>query len=152
MRPILAILAALITASCDDGSPPSQISENPTTPAPAPATTPQKTGRVTAIAFSDFYALQQKNAVLIYDVRPSFYHRLGHIPGAVSWPKSNYDDQVSIREIEIKNAITAGKPVVLYCTDLACPDALNVATSLSKRGHDIAILQGGYEAWKLVTQ
>ena len=105
-------------------------------------------GRVTRIALGDFFALQQSGEVLIYDVRPAFFHSLGHIPDSVSWPKSAYTRQLESREEQIREAVAAGRPVVLYCTDLACPDARDVATRLAARGHDVRVLEGGWEAWK----
>jgi len=105
-------------------------------------------GRVTRIMLGDLFALQQSGEVLIYDVRPAFIYRLGHIPGAISWPKNAFNSQIAQREIEIKTAKKARKPVVLYCTDLACPDARTVADQLAARGHSVTILEGGFDAWK----
>lgn len=96
----------------------------------------------------DLFALQQSGEVLMYDVRPAFFHSLGHIPGSKNWPKRDYEKQLSLREGEIRAAAAAEHPVVLYCTDLACPDALVVATRLAARGHHIQVLEGGWDAWK----
>ena len=105
-------------------------------------------GRVTRIALGDLFALQQSGDVLIYDVRPVFFHSLGHIPDSVNWPKSAFSRQLATREAEIRAAREADRPVVLYCTDMACPDARDVATRLAERGHHTRVLEGGWEAWK----
>jgi len=95
-----------------------------------------------------FFAMQQAGELLIYDVRPGFVHAFGAVPGALNWPESAFDSQLDSREAEIDTAVAAGKTVVLYCTDAACPDSRKVATRLAARGHDVAILEGGYALWK----
>lgn len=107
-----------------------------------------KPGMLTSMRIGDLYQLTQSNAALIYDVRPKLIYALGHIPQAISWPKNNYKKDLDKHEPNISAASKSNKPVVIYCTDLACPDAKIVAKALSERGHNISILQGGYEAWK----
>ena len=113
---------------------------------------PAETGKLTSIPLGDLYQLVQKNAVLIYDVRPMLIYKLGHIPGAVSWPKDDFDRYYEKQAANIRAANASNTPVVVYCTDLACPDGLTVATALSKRGHSVSVLQGGYEAWKIAAE
>jgi rhodanese-related sulfurtransferase len=120
--------------------------KNSTPVEPKPAT-PQG-GRVTRIMLGDLFQLQQTGGALIFDVRPGFIYQLGHIPGAISWPKNSFQSQLSAHETEIVAARAAKKPVVVYCVDLACPDARTVAGLLAERGHSIAVLEGGYDAWK----
>lgn len=109
---------------------------------------PQKPGQITLMSIGDLYQLSQSNAVLIYDVRPKLIYSLGHIPRATSWPKSDFQRDLPKHEGNISSAIKSNMPVVIYCTDLACPDAAIVAKGLAGRGHKVSILQGGYEAWK----
>ncbi len=113
---------------------------------------PVQAGKVTSIPLGDLYQLVQKNAVLIYDVRPMLFYKTGHIPGAVSWPKNDFDRYYDTQAPNIRAANASNTPVVIYCTDLACPDGLTVATALSQRGHSVSVLQGGYEAWKIAAQ
>ncbi|QTN31277.1 rhodanese-like domain-containing protein [Akkermansiaceae bacterium] len=110
---------------------------------------PMQPGSVTRMPLGDLYQLVQSNAALIYDVRPAIYFRMGHIPGAVSWPKSKLAADLPANEARIRSANSANTPVVIYCTDFACPDAVSVANALAARGHRVSVLQGGYEAWKI---
>lgn len=112
---------------------------------------PAKAGGVTRMPLSDLYQLVQSKAALIYDVRPAFSYGMGHVPGAISWPQSKFEDGLAEHEPRIRAANAANTPVVIYCTDLACPDAVTVATALAARGHSVSVLQGGYEAWKIAT-
>ena len=105
-------------------------------------------GRVTRIPLGDLFHLQQENRALIFDVRPAFVYKLGHIPGAVNWPKTSFKSQLAVHEPQIAVARAAQKPVVLYCVDFACPDARTVASWLAERGHSVSVLEGGWDAWK----
>ncbi len=111
-----------------------------------------RTGKVSRMPLGSLYQLVQGNSVLVYDVRPSFVFALGHIPGAINWPKKSFEKDLSKNEPAIRTAYARNIPVVVYCTDLACPDGLAVATALSDRGHSVSVLQGGYEAWKTATE
>jgi rhodanese-related sulfurtransferase len=117
-------------------------------PADAPAF-PVKPGQVTRMPLGDLYQLVQSNAALIYDVRPAVFYKLGHVPGATSWPKAAFQRDLAKYEPQIRAANAGNTPVVIYCTDLACPDAVTVATSLAALGHNVSVLQGGYDAWKV---
>jgi len=122
----------------------------PAPPEPAPvAPPPPKPGTVSQIPLGTFFDKQQTGQVLIYDVRPAFHYSLGHIPSAINWPKNRFESGLPNQEPRLKAAIAAEKPIVLYCTDPACPDARTVAAELSLLGYDTAILAGGWEAWKL---
>ncbi|MEO8616722.1 MAG: rhodanese-like domain-containing protein [Luteolibacter sp.] len=152
----LSSVSALALASCADtptqsinGSyhkPP--VTEERQAPLANAGDFPVKQGRVTRIALGDFFQRQQAGRALIFDVRPGFYYSLGHVPGAINWPRARFDSGLATYEPKIQSATAEGKPVFLYCTDLACPDALAVAEKLAARGHSIAVLQGGWEAWK----
>lgn len=133
---------ALALAACADKTPP-PVKKPVAAPAPKP-----KQGRVTAISLDTLYTLQQAGKVRIYDVRPSFVYAFGHLPGAVNWPRSAFDSQLASRQSEIRAAAVADQPVVLYCTDAACPDGRAVAERLAALGHTVAVLEGGYAIWK----
>lgn len=106
-------------------------------------------GKITSISLTDLFALQQSDRVLLYDARPRFFYSLGHLPGAISLPKSSdCDSQITKRKAEIKAALAAKKTIVVYCTNLACPDARTVAIHLAGFGYPSSTLTGGWEAWK----
>ncbi len=154
--PLLAVLSCTGTqqAISKRGPAPAESVSKVADPKPrqpaadSPPPSPTQPGRVTRIMLGDLFQLQQENRALIFDVRPSFVYQLGHIPGAVNWPKAGFNTQLSRNEARIAEAKAAKKPVVLYCVDFACPDARTVATWLSARGHSVAVLEGGWDAWK----
>ena len=149
----LAWIPATIPACMPTAATPSSplgIGASPrTTPPPTrPTTVAPIPGKVTAVSLATFFPIQQSSTALIYDVRPGFSYHISHIPGALSWPKSQFDAQLAAREAEIRSAVAAKRPVILYCTDLSCPDSTKVATRLAALGHSVSILDGGFATWK----
>ncbi|MFK7849556.1 MAG: rhodanese-like domain-containing protein [Akkermansiaceae bacterium] len=128
---------------------PSKAIEEPKPEKEEILSTPTAPGNLTRMPLGDLYQLVQRNAALVFDVRPKFFYKMGHVPNAINFPKSEFDDKISEHEEAIRAANKNNTPVVVYCTDLSCPDAMTVATKLSQRGYDVSILQGGYEAWKV---
>lgn len=105
-------------------------------------------GQISSISITDLFSLQQSEQVLLFDARPSFFYKIGHLPGAISLPKAGCVDQITKRESEIKAALAAKKTIVVYCTNTSCPDARTIANHLSSFGYPSSILIGGWDYWK----
>ena len=147
-KPLVLVALAAGLASC---APP--VAEAPakkivTPPAKHKSVGMNARGKVTSISLTEVFTLQQSGNVLIYDARPGFFYGLSHIPGAISLPKPDCDAQITKREAEIKAAIAAKKPIVVYCTNLLCPDARTVANHLASFGYSSSVLSGGWDSWK----
>jgi rhodanese-related sulfurtransferase len=137
-------------SSCQDPAPAPPPAVTPAVSAatkPA-AAAPVKSGTLSRIDVTTLFPLQQAGSVLVFDARPGFVAAFGKIPGAISWPRGDFDARLPQHEPAIRAAAKAGKPVVFYCTDAACPDARAMAERLAARGHDVSILDGGYAIWK----
>jgi rhodanese-related sulfurtransferase len=156
----LAVIGVLLVACQEKATPPVAPTSTATKPSAAQPTIPAqakpaavaapavKPGKLTVMDLTTLFPRQQAGTVLLYDARPGFVAGFGKIPGAISWPRHDFDGRLSQSEAEIRAAKAAGKPVVIYCTDAACPDARAVAEKLAARGHDVAILDGGFAGWK----
>jgi rhodanese-related sulfurtransferase len=105
-------------------------------------------GEISSIPLEEMFALQGSGTALIFDARPGYLFHLGHIPGAESLPKSDCENSIAKMEDRLKSAVTAGKPIIVYCSGLLCPDARTVAIHISGYGHPAKIFSGGYDAWK----
>ncbi|MFT4176065.1 MAG: rhodanese-like domain-containing protein [Luteolibacter sp.] len=107
-------------------------------------------GKIGSISLEEFFALHQADQVMLYDARPAFFYRLGHIPGAINLPVHNNDVDTPIhrQEAEIKAALAKGKTIVTYCTGITCPDARSLAIHFSGFGYPVKIFSGGWNAWK----
>ena len=150
--PSVAMLTALVLASCADRQAVSAPPAGEVAPVEAPAfkKKPRMNGRgeVTSISLERFFELHQAGKAMVFDARPGFFHSLGHIPGAISLPLKNCDEAIHRREAEIKAALAEGKTLVVYCTSITCPDARSVARHLSGFGHPASIFSGGWDEWK----
>ena len=105
-------------------------------------------GDVSSISLEEMFALQNSGNALIFDARPTYLFHLGHIPGAESLPKSDCENSIAKMEDRLKSAVAAGKPIIVYCSGLLCPDARTVAMHISGYGHPAKIFSSGYDAWK----
>jgi rhodanese-related sulfurtransferase len=105
-------------------------------------------GDVSSISLEEMFALQSSGNALIFDARPTYLFHLGHIPGAESLPKSDCENSIAKMEDRLKSAVAAGKPIIVYCSGLLCPDARTVAMHISGYGHPAKIFSSGYDAWK----
>ncbi len=77
----------------------------------------------------------------LVDARSREDYRIGRLPGAYSCPW---------RELEAKTATPPpqGGPIVVYCSNEFCDDALNLARWLLANGYkDVGVLLDGYDAW-----
>ena len=147
---ILAVIGVL--ASCAEVQPKkseAEAAQEPphSKPVKMPPTN-RKLGSSESIAFDEFFAAQQSENVLVYDVRVPYFYGIDHIPGAINWPYTQYEDQVQQRDIEIQKALKKGKLVVLYCFNLGCPEARNVAKKLSRRDYDVRVFNSGIDSWR----
>jgi rhodanese-related sulfurtransferase len=116
-------------------------------PVKIPVGTVEK-GKYTGMAMDEFFVLQQSGGALIYDVRVPYFFNIDHIPGAVNWPHTKYGEQIQQRDLEIEKARNAGKKVVLYCFNLGCPEARNVAKKLTRRGYNLSVFSSGIDTWR----
>jgi rhodanese-related sulfurtransferase len=82
-----------------------------------------------------------ENLSRLVDARSREDYKIGRLPGAYSCPW---------RELE-KNTATPppqGGPIVVYCSNEFCDDALNLGRWLLQHGYkDVGVLLDGYDAW-----
>ena len=105
-------------------------------------------GELSSISLEEMFALQGSGDALIFDARPAYLFHLGHIPGAESLPKSDCENSIAKMDERLKSTVAAGKPIIVYCSGLLCPDARTVAIHISGYGHPAKLFSGGYDAWK----
>ncbi len=149
-RIVCAGWAAVLLVSCGDGGAPvaSPTRADAGGGRRKEAKPIERAGKLTEISLETLFPRQEGGTVLLYDARPVFISAFGKIPGAIPWPRADYDTHLTQREKEIRDALDDEKIVVIYCTDAACPDARAMAEKLAARGHDISILRGGFASWK----
>lgn len=144
------LLAGVLALSACGTTPPAR----PPADSAAPATAPFKKkprlngrGEIRSISLEEFFLLHQSGQCVVFDARPAFFYHLGHVPGAISLPKSSCDEAIHRREAKLKAALAEGKTLVVYCTGMMCPDARAVARHLSGFGYPASVFSGGWDAW-----
>jgi len=83
--------------------------------------------------------IEQKDNIVIVDVREAEDYRKGHIPNAINLPKAQWQSAEGLR----KDALN-----VLYCYTVVCHLAANAAVEFAGRGFPVMEMDGGFEAWK----
>ena len=153
-RPGFSVLVSLLFVSCvsfvheiEEDVIQVVVSEPKSKPVKMPPRLEIK-GSSNGMAIDQCFALQQTGEALIYDVRVPHFYKIDHIPGAINWPHDQYDGQVQKRDIEIQEALNAGKKVVLYCFSSLCPEARNVAKKLARRDYDVHVFTAGIDSWR----
>jgi len=81
---------------------------------------------------------------LIFDARSAAAFIEGHLPGAMSWPRRDAQQQLGA----YLPLLAADQPILVYCSGAACDDSLQLAGVIREQGVErIAIFTGGYAAW-----
>ncbi len=144
----LTVASAIV--SCAPSPAPAPVPAKPeeTKPPERKRLRPSQRGTVSSISLTGLFELQQSGNVLIYDARPSVFYREGHIPGAISVPKSVAEEAIRVRDPELKAAKASGKPIVVYCSGVLCADARTVARLLASAGYSSSTFSGGWDEWK----
>ena len=81
---------------------------------------------------------QNRDDVVIVDVRLPSDYRAGHIPGAINLPKGRWENT---------RGLSKDKLHVLYCYSQTCHLAAEAAVELLKQGYRVQEMEGGYATW-----
>jgi rhodanese-related sulfurtransferase len=96
------------------------------------------------LSTEDTRAFFQAGTHLFLDARPLAEHFEGHIPGTFPVPVNEFD----IHFTEIAPILDADSPLIVYCGNPACDQALRLAKRLRDAGYtNVSLFPGGYEAW-----
>ncbi len=90
-------------------------------------------------------ALHQTESHRFVDARPAEEYAKGHIPGALSLPFQTLDDHFETAE----SLLDSETPLVVYCGNRDCDDALLLAIELQNMGAThLTLYIDGFELWK----
>lgn len=110
-------------------------------PAPAPAVhLPEK------LSLEEFSSYVESKGGLVLDARPEIFHRLGHVPGALSLPRDDFEKgYASLKE---KLEADRSQPIAIYCSGASCEDSGLLKKSLAALGYtNLALFEGGWGEW-----
>ena len=80
---------------------------------------------------------------LFLDARPVDFHKMSHIPGALSLPEPDFDHAFALLEPRLRTHFN----LVVYCAGYGCEASHIVARRLREKGIHAAILNEGWPAW-----
>lgn len=84
--------------------------------------------------------LTEENEVILVDVRRSEDYEISHIPGAISIPKDDIEDNL--------DKLSKDKINVVYCYNQQCHLGVKAALIMADYGYPVMLLDGGFQVWK----
>lgn len=81
----------------------------------------------------------EKGGIKIVDVRNEADYNIGHIPGAISIPKENLDQNL--------DKLSKDEITIVYCYNQQCHLGDNACLILSDYGYPVMLLEGGFDVW-----
>lgn len=82
---------------------------------------------------------------MLLDARTAAAFDVGHLPMAISMPLREFDEVYP----QYAPILSPDTPLLVYCGNAACDEALQLARRLREVGHaDVAIFLEGYEGWR----
>lgn len=108
---------------------------------------PATSSEVRYLDLAGFRAIvEQKTKGIILDARPEIFHRLGHVPGALSLPREVFETAYAKRRSLL--AADQSQLIAVYCSGISCEDSQMVAEALVKLGYSrIFVFKGGWSEW-----
>ncbi len=83
--------------------------------------------------------------VLFVDARSQDNYEDGHLPGAVSLPVGQFDEQIE----SFLNQHSPDTPIVTYCSGRTCEDSHNLAQLFSDVGFtNVSVFIDGFPGWE----
>ena len=83
--------------------------------------------------------LDQKQDIVVVDVRYPGDFRKSHIPGAVNLPKGKWHNPQGLSKDKLN---------VLYCYNQQCHLAAEAALQLVEQGYPVVEMEGGFSTWE----
>lgn len=111
------------------------------------ASAPAPTGRLPErLSLEEFSSYVDNKRGMILDARPEIFHRLGHVPGALSFPRDDFENAYA--SLKGKLEAERAQPIVIYCSNTSCEDSGLVKKALAALGFtNLALFEGGWSEW-----
>lgn len=82
---------------------------------------------------------QQKQQIVVVDVRAAEDYEKGHVPGAINLPMDRWNTFTGLAK---------DKQNILYCYSEVCHLAATAAVEFARAGFPVMELQGGWDEWQ----
>lgn len=98
------------------------------------------------LSLAEFVDFVENKRGLVLDARPEIFHRLGHVPGALSLPRDDFENIYPT--LKDKLEVDLAQPVVIYCASVSCEDADLVKKALAALGFtQLKLFERGWAEW-----
>lgn len=98
------------------------------------------------LSLEEFTSFVEKKGGLVLDARPEIFHRLGHVPGALSLPRDDFEKGYAA--LKNKLEVDRSQPIAIYCSGTSCEDSGLLKKSLASLGYtNLALFEGGWGEW-----
>ncbi|MBN1587614.1 MAG: rhodanese-like domain-containing protein [Candidatus Omnitrophica bacterium] len=82
---------------------------------------------------------------MILDARTPKEYEAGHLPGALSLPRLEFEEKYEKVEVFLSRR----EPLLVYCSDKLCDEAVLLAKRLKDQGYtQVWVFVGGFKAWE----
>ena len=99
------------------------------------------------ISLKEFRELVQSKTALVLDARPEIFHQFGHVPGAISLSREDFEQNYAKQRLVLESR--RDQSIAVYCSGEGCVDSQMVGEALVKLGyHHVAVFKGGWDEWK----
>ena len=99
-----------------------------------------------SITLEEFSQYVEAKQGLILDARPRLFYLRGHVPGALSLPREDFERSYTVLREKLET--NRSQPIVIYCSDAECEDSKLVRDSLKKLGStNLSLFELGWSAW-----
>ena len=89
--------------------------------------------------------IYDSGTALFVDARMRENYEDGHIPGAVSLPVGQFDENIEV----FKKRYSPDQPIITYCSGRACEDSHKLAQLLLGSGFvNVRVFIGGFPGWE----
>lgn len=92
------------------------------------------------ISVEELHEGLRRDEIILIDARPEIEFRVGHLPGAVSFPVDDLPSRI--------DELPVGKTLVTYCRGPYCVDADEALILLSAFGYLVKRLEEGITEWQ----
>lgn len=87
-----------------------------------------------------------RSSAVVLDARPRVFYEMGHLPGARSLSREEFDKDFALLEAELR---ADGRTLLVYCADVDCEDGAIVARALQTKGmRSVSLFPGGFAEWE----
>lgn len=98
------------------------------------------------LSLEEFAEFVETKAGFILDACPEIFHRLGHVPGALSLPREDFENVYPMLREKLEADLS--QPIVIYCASMSCEDAGLLKQALIAFGfNQLKLFKGGWAEW-----